>query len=80
LRLVLVAWPLLVPVRLAASSPVSATPQTGDALAQIDTTYGCVICHADKRRAFLQGTHSERGIRCHDCHGGDPRAVEQPAA
>ncbi len=42
----------------------------------VDSTYGCVICHADKRRAFVQGVHSERGIRCADCHGGDPSAVE----
>ncbi len=41
-----------------------------------DSTYGCIICHADKRRAFAQGVHSERGIRCHDCHGGDPTQYE----
>ena len=45
-----------------------------------DTTYGCVVCHADKRQAFVQGIHSERGIRCHDCHGGDPSALETRAA
>lgn len=38
--------------------------------------YGCLVCHADKRRAFLQGVHSERGVRCHDCHGGDPATYE----
>lgn len=38
--------------------------------------YGCLICHADKRRAFLQGVHSERGVRCHECHGGDPGSFE----
>jgi hypothetical protein len=41
-----------------------------------DTTYGCIVCHSDKRRAFIQGVHSERGIRCDDCHGGDPLAFE----
>lgn len=45
-----------------------------------DATYGCVVCHSDKRRAFVQGVHSERGIRCHDCHGGNPQATERPAA
>ena len=45
-----------------------------------DTAYGCVACHADKRRAFILGTHSERGIRCHDCHGGDPSSFEQATA
>jgi hypothetical protein len=44
------------------------------------TSYGCLVCHADKRRAFVQGVHSEWGIRCHDCHGGDPVALEvEPA-
>jgi hypothetical protein len=38
--------------------------------------YGCVLCHADKRRAFIEGIHSERGIGCHDCHGGDPTGLE----
>lgn len=41
-----------------------------------DSTYGCVICHADKRRAFQQGVHAERGITCDACHGGDPSEVE----
>ncbi len=41
-----------------------------------DPAYGCIVCHADKRRAFRQGVHSEAGIRCHDCHGGDTRAYE----
>jgi predicted CXXCH cytochrome family protein len=39
--------------------------------------YGCVICHKDKRRAFAEGAHANRGIVCHDCHGGDPEAVEK---
>lgn len=41
-----------------------------------DTSYGCLRCHADKRRSFMQGVHSERDIQCHNCHGGDPRAVD----
>jgi hypothetical protein len=48
--------------------------------AQLDTTYGCLACHADKRTAFVQGAHAERGIRCDDCHGGDPAAFTLPAA
>ena len=53
-------------------------------LQQTDTlpeeSYGCIRCHADKRRSFLLGVHSERGIRCHDCHGGTPATFEQDAA
>jgi len=47
---------------------------------QIDPEYTCVVCHTEHRRAFLLGVHSERGIRCHDCHGGDPTAFEQGPA
>lgn len=50
------------------------------ALAQVrvtlDRTYGCVSCHADLRQSFIAGIHAERGMRCHDCHGGDPGAFE----
>jgi hypothetical protein len=42
--------------------------------------YGCLTCHADKRAAFDQGVHAERGIRCHDCHGGDPKALSVSGA
>lgn len=45
-----------------------------------DTTYSCVSCHGDKRRSFRLGVHSDRGIRCHDCHGGDPSAFEVATA
>lgn len=45
-----------------------------------DTTYGCVVCHAEKREAFVVGIHSERGIHCEDCHGGDPTALEAEPA
>lgn len=47
---------------------------------QIDPGYSCVVCHAEKRRSFLLGVHSERGIRCNDCHGGDPTAFEREPA
>jgi len=45
-----------------------------------DTTYLCVTCHAENRDAFEQGVHADRGIRCADCHGGNPGADELPAA
>lgn len=46
----------------------------------VDSAYGCTVCHAEHRRAFFTGVHAERGIRCHDCHGGDPAALALPAA
>jgi len=46
----------------------------------IDTEYSCVVCHVEKRRAFRLGVHSERNIRCHDCHGGNPTGLEVATA
>lgn len=45
-----------------------------------DTVYGCIACHADMRTAFVVGVHADRGIKCHDCHGGDPAATVLPTA
>jgi hypothetical protein len=45
----------------------------------IDSSYGCIVCHIDHRRAFLTGVHADRGIRCDDCHGGNPAALSLPA-
>jgi hypothetical protein len=47
---------------------------------EIDTEYSCVVCHVEKRRAFTLGVHSERNIRCHDCHGGNPAGLEVATA
>lgn len=46
---------------------------------QTDSAYGCTVCHAEKRRSFGLGVHSDRGIVCHNCHGGDPGALVLPA-
>lgn len=63
------------------------TPQVEGAGAPVvvqqrpDTTgYGCIVCHAEKRRLFTMGAHAERGIQCHSCHGGDPAALTQTTA
>lgn len=68
----------------AAETSLRAGTFAGEAIPQetdgIDPKYGCLICHADKRRAFLLGVHSDREVRCHDCHGGDPDAFEIPGA
>lgn len=53
---------------------------TSESVLQVDFAYGCIICHADKRRSFRQGVHSDWGMRCHDCHGGDTTAYESAAA
>jgi hypothetical protein len=60
---------------LAASPAVAQEPTLG-----IDSSYSCVVCHIDHRRAFLSGVHAERGIRCDDCHGGRPTEMTVAAA
>ncbi len=69
----------------AIASPPEVSARPGQGFAQqrdldIDPRYSCVVCHTDKRRAFLLGTHSERAIRCHDCHGGNPNSFERATA
>lgn len=49
-------------------------------VAAIDSSYSCIVCHIDHRRSFLSGVHADRGIQCADCHGGNPRALQLPAA
>ncbi len=76
--------PILALAAMAATLPATSGSRVSPADRQqdtrVETAYGCVVCHADKRRAFILGVHSERGIRCHDCHGGNPAAFETPAA
>lgn len=72
-------WSVAVVLLLAAASPAwsQATRQeTGLTRPSLGQDYGCVVCHADMRRAFVEGVHAERGIVCADCHGGDPTALE----
>ncbi len=80
--LLLVSAALLGPAREAAGlmrpAKTSGSPQQQQV--RIDPEYSCVVCHTEKRRAFLLGVHSERGIRCHDCHGGDPTAFDREPA
>ncbi len=65
-----------------AARPAPTVAQAGGGQVTIppDTAYGCIACHADKRTAFVMGVHADRGIRCHDCHGGDPAATVLPTA
>jgi len=66
-------------VWLAAAGAVRPAPAQTPSLA-LDSSYSCVMCHIDHRRAFLTGVHADRGIRCHDCHGGDPAARTEAGA
>jgi hypothetical protein len=65
-------------VTLEVRSPRPAVPQQARRFA--DSEYGCIVCHAEKRRDFVEGIHEQRGIQCHDCHGGDPGEIETAQA
>lgn len=34
----------------------------------------CTVCHSDKQVELQGSTHAREGIKCVDCHGGDPTA------
>ncbi len=69
-------WAFSLVVLVSVVSPPAPAHAAAPAFQQDTATYGCVTCHADKRRAFQLGAHAERGIRCDNCHGGNPRAFE----
>lgn len=75
-RLMLVIVGLL----CARPTPAQQPPIEGIGDGTRTSSYGCLVCHADKRRVFVQGVHSDWGIRCHDCHGGNPASTEVEAA
>jgi DNA-directed RNA polymerase subunit RPC12/RpoP len=80
LILALVAEPVAGQARNLASVPGQGRPAAVLRRVPRDTSYLCVTCHAENRDAFVQGVHAERGIKCHDCHGGNPNADEERAA
>jgi len=74
-------WAVLVPALVCPATAAAARDWLPTVQEQFsDTTYGCLICHAEKRRTFTMGIHSEHGIRCHDCHGGNPASFERATA
>jgi Doubled CXXCH motif (Paired_CXXCH_1) len=73
-------WLALAWAAVAPSSRAAPLVRASGTAVQLDTAYGCTVCHADHREALIAGVHAERGIRCADCHGGDTTALSLPAA
>ncbi|MGE0353369.1 MAG: hypothetical protein AB7I33_10610 [Gemmatimonadales bacterium] len=69
---------LMLGLNLAAAPAPAAAMQTLQA--GRDTVNQCLVCHSAQREAAVVGVHSEHGIQCVACHGGDPTARELPAA
>jgi hypothetical protein len=59
----------------ALQAPVGQSPTLG-----VDSTNGCLACHAAQREAATLGVHSQHGIRCVDCHGGNAAVRTLPGA
>lgn len=38
-----------------------------------------MTCHDKQAKDFAGSTHAQAGLTCADCHGGDPRAVDESA-
>jgi len=49
-------------------------------IAGMDTTNGCLVCHAAQRQAAAEGVHSQHGVECVSCHGGNAAARTLPDA
>ena len=73
------------------TSPPRQLPPGGSQLAVADNT--CATCHgeadlweADTLRLFIaheglaNDVHWQKGVNCHDCHGGDPTSFDVPIA
>jgi predicted CXXCH cytochrome family protein len=70
---------LILSVGLMAVLPGPGLPQ--DTMAgYLQEEYSCIMCHTEMRTDFLEGVHSQRGILCTDCHGGDPGSFEAGGA
>jgi hypothetical protein len=42
-----------------------------------EESYSCMVCHGEQKVEFKESIHAKMGILCHDCHGGDPRSLDQ---
>lgn len=60
--------------------PLEAPASPGYQPSDETATNQCLVCHAAQREAASVGVHSESGVRCVNCHGGDPSARALPAA
>lgn len=83
----LVAVALFVGGRAAAQAPGPLAPVPARAAPSAiwrssvaDSGNNCLSCHAAQREAAAVGVHSEHGVTCVDCHGGDSASRALPAA
>ena len=64
---------------LGVTGPASLGAQAAGRGVPLDTSYGCIVCHADHREGMILGVHAEHGVRCVECHGGNASVRTLPA-
>src|SRR3990172_11516050 len=80
-------WRLLILAAVAANGDLAAQPPEGSQLAPDENA--CVMCHGEKELwegenlrlympadQFADDIHWQKGVNCHDCHGGDPTVFD----
>ncbi len=63
-----------------AAPRAAAANQAAPQQVTVDTANGCLACHAAQREAATVGVHSQHGVTCVDCHGGNPDVRSLPGA
>ena len=57
------------------------TPPPAQAPPSASSSAGrCGVCHPGERVQFERSSHSQEGVRCVSCHGGNDRSLEQGVA
>ena len=56
---------------LPAAARATTAPAFQSAIVVQDTANGCLACHAAQREAATVGVHSQHGVTCVSCHGGN---------
>ncbi len=71
------------PLLLASAIALGLAVQSSALTAQQSPTSApnrCLTCHAAEREAATVGVHSDNGVQCVECHGGNAAASQLPAA
>lgn len=65
---------LLLLVILFLACAVGSVTAQGPFSNRLATDNFCTVCHSDKQVELQDSTHAREGVKCADCHGGDPKA------
>lgn len=66
--------PRLLLVTLFLSAAIGTVTAQGPFSNRVPPDNFCTVCHSDKQVELQDSAHAREGIKCADCHGGDPKA------